>query len=277
MTAYSQNGWSANDRSLIASYQLPGGRVALRKGDASVVLLWCANRWHETVEPLRWPGVWGYAERPIRGSSTDLSNHASGTAIDINAPAHPLGTDPRRNFAPHQIAAVRAIVEFCEGTVRWGGAYSQRKDGMHLELVAGAAQVREVADKIRDHQDRPSVVAPAKAVPLPTPKGICMLIKSQPDKSKPVYVAALLSGPMFVGLGPTETPSDEQARAAGIPVMWVEYGTWQDLDRRSHNLCDRPTPVREVNPVPAPRVGASGAEQKTAVAAVSPNPSSPSA
>lgn len=240
MTARSANGWSANDRSMIASYQLPGGKVALRKGDVSVVLLWCANRWHETVEPLRWPGIWGYAERPIRGSSDVLSNHASGTAIDLNAPQHPLGTDPRENFSTLELRAIRAIVGFCEGTVRWGGDYQGRKDGMHLEIVAGAAAVKRIADKIRNHQIRPLVVAQAKAAPaaqpLPVPREDPMLIKSQPDKTQPQYVAALLSGFNFVGLGRTETPTDEQAKEMGLPVLWVEYSTYQEFDRRSHVL-----------------------------------------
>lgn len=257
-TYRSQNGWSANDRSMIASYSLPGGRVALRKGDVSVVLLWCAHRWHETVEPLVWPGVWGYAERAIRGSSTTLSNHASGTAIDINAPQHPLGTDPRANFSTLELRAVRAILEYCEGVVRWGGDYSGRKDGMHLEIVGNGAAVRRIADKIRN-RNAPAPVVPAKTPSLPVPKDRSMIIKTQPDKTKPGTLAALLSGPMFVGLGPTETPSDEQARAAGIPVMWVEFGTWQDLDRRSHALCDRPMPVQWNGPAPS-----------------SPNPPSPS-
>jgi hypothetical protein len=99
MTVYSQNMYTANDRSVIASYSLPGGKVALRAGDVSVVLLWCANQWHQTVEPLEWPGIWGYAERTIRGSATTLSNHASGTAIDLNAPKHPLGVAASSNFS----------------------------------------------------------------------------------------------------------------------------------------------------------------------------------
>lgn len=148
MAATSQNGWSANDRSCIASYQLPGGRVALRKGDVSVVLLWVAQRFHETVEPLVWPGTWGYAERPIRGSSSTLSNHASGTALDLNAPAHPLGRSG--TFRPDQVRAIRSILDFCEGVVRWGGDYSGRKDEMHFEINAGSAAVRRVADKIRN-------------------------------------------------------------------------------------------------------------------------------
>lgn len=143
----SANGWKANDRSVIASYQLPGGKIALRAGDVSVVMLWCANRWHQTVEPLVWPGNWGYAERAVRGSSTTFSNHASGTAIDLNAPKHPLGK--RGTFTPAQVRAVRDILAFCEGTVRWGEDYKSRADGMHLEINAGAAAVKRIADKIR--------------------------------------------------------------------------------------------------------------------------------
>lgn len=134
---------------MIASYSLPGGKVALRKGDASVVLLWAATQWHQHVEPLRWPGVWGYASRNVRGSATDLSNHASGTAIDLNAPAHPLGTAPSDNFSPAQIAAIRAIVAQSRGVLRWGGDYTGRKDGMHLELNAGGAAVAAFADELR--------------------------------------------------------------------------------------------------------------------------------
>lgn len=149
MPLRSQNGWSANDPSVIARYSLPGGQVALRKGDVSVVLLWCANRWHETVEPLAWPGVWGYAERLVRGSTSTLSNHASGTAIDVNAPAHPLGLPTHLTFTPSQILAVRAILRHCEDVVRWGGDYRSRPDSMHLEINDGAAAVARVADKIR--------------------------------------------------------------------------------------------------------------------------------
>lgn len=264
MAAYrSQNGWSANDRSMIASYALPGGRVALRKGDVSVVLLWCAHRWHETVEPLVWPGVWGYAERAIRGSSTTLSNHASGTAIDINAPQHPLGTDPRANFSTLELRAVRAILEYCEGVVRWGGDYSGRKDGMHLEVVGNGAAVKRIADKIRN-RNAPAAVVPAKTPPPPRSREDGpVFIKTQPDKTKPGILTALLSGPMFVALGQSETPTDEQLARMGVPVLWVEHGTWQEFDRRSHALCDRPMPVSWNGPAPTP-------------AASTPNPPSPS-
>ena len=284
MILRSSNGWSANDRGIIASYQLPGGRVALRKGDVSVVLLWCANRWHETVEPLVWPGVWGYAERLIRGSSTMISNHASGTAIDINAPAHPLGTDPHESFSTLEIRAIRAILEHCDGVVRWGGDYIGRRDPMHLEINASSAAVRRVADKIRAPKIKNYPAAPLPVRSPTTREDDCVLIKSQPDKTKPVYVSALLSGPMFVGLGPTETPSDDQAHEAGIAVLWVEYATYQELDRRSHALCDNPRPVVTQSPVvravtaQTPVLATTTANRRVDVVTnVSPDPTTPGA
>jgi hypothetical protein len=246
MLLRSQNGYSANDRSVIASYQLPGGKVALRKGDVSVVLLWVANRFHETVEPLRWPGVWGYAERTIRGSSTTLSNHASGSALDLNAPGHPLGQ--ANTFPTLDVRAIRAILGYCEGSIRWGGDYAGRKDEMHFEVIGSAADLKRVADKIRAQQNPAPIVVPAKTLPAPPSREDAMLIRSQPDKSRPEYVAALLTGFNFVALGRTETPTDEQAQRAGIPVVWVDYGTYQEFDRRSHvMLGDQPKPANVPN------------------------------
>ena len=144
--AVSQNGYRANDRSLIASYSIPGGKVSLRKGDVATVLVYFANRFHSEVEPLKWPGNWGYAERKIRGGSS-LSNHASGTAIDLNAPAHYLGA--RGTFSAKQVRAIRRILNDCGGVVRWGGDYRGRKDEMHFEINAGTAAVARVAKAIR--------------------------------------------------------------------------------------------------------------------------------
>lgn len=145
--AVSQNGWKANDRSLIKSYSLPGGgKIAVRKGDVATILVYVAKRFDSEVEPLKWPGNWGYAERPIRGSRT-TSNHASGTAIDLNAPRHPLGK--RGTFSKKQVRAIKRILADCGGVIRWGGNYVSRADEMHFEINAGSAAVRRVAQAIR--------------------------------------------------------------------------------------------------------------------------------
>lgn len=145
----SQNGYSANDRSVIVAYPVPGGSLALRRGPAGELLAEAVRRWHAEVEPLLWPGCWGYAERTIRGDSTTLSNHASGTAADCSAPRHPLGADPAASFGPPQIAAIRRIVADGGGCLRWGGDYTGRKDGMHLEVVNSEAACAAVLARWR--------------------------------------------------------------------------------------------------------------------------------
>jgi hypothetical protein len=151
--AFSQNGWKAAKPPEIKldTDAVPGTGVHLpngvRRGDVATVLHYVAERFHHTVEPLHAGHCWGYAYRPVRGAKA-LSNHSSGTAIDLNAPAHPLGA--HGTFGAPKIAAIRKILHFCDGTVRWGGDYEGRKDEMHFEIVANAAKVAEVAKKIKN-------------------------------------------------------------------------------------------------------------------------------
>lgn len=71
-----------------------------------------------------------------------------------------------------------------------------------------------------------------------------MYIKCQP-KGETVPRVAIWNGPIFMGLGTTgEIQSAEVAIAAGATLQWVELGTWNALDRISHQLCDpHPTTV----------------------------------
>lgn len=150
-TLTSQNGWSANDRSVIASYTVPGStrQLALRRGDCSVVLLDILGWIHANVVRVDTGQLddWGYAERTIRGSSTELSNHASGTAADLDALRHPLGV--RGTWTTAQYAAIRGRLKFYEGVVRWGADYTGRVDEMHFEINAGPAEVARIANKVR--------------------------------------------------------------------------------------------------------------------------------
>lgn len=153
MVQRSQNGYRANDRSLIGSISVPGGHLAVRRGDVATVMRWVATVYNNKVQKLIWPGCWGYAERTIRGSSTTLSNHASGTAIDLNAPLHPIGTAPSSNYNGQQIHTIRHdIVAPSNGVIRWGGDYHGRKDGMHFEINASPSRVAAFAAKIRGGQ-----------------------------------------------------------------------------------------------------------------------------
>lgn len=169
----SQNGWSANDRSVIATFTVPGTtrKLALRAGDVSVVLLDVAAWIHKNIRPIDVGTLddWGYAERVIRGSTTTLSNHASGTAEDLDALLHPLGV--RGTWTAAETAKIRARLALYDGVVRWGEDYTGRPDGMHFEINKGAAAVKVVADKIRVGKLGP-VTPPAPVPPASKTKDL---------------------------------------------------------------------------------------------------------
>lgn len=147
--AKSQNGWSAGDTSVldrgfaVQGVTFPGG---VRRGDVSTVLGYVAAQFHARVEPLVAGWCWGYNYRPVTGGGS-LSNHASGTAIDVNAPRHPYGK--RDTFTPAQRGVIRQILAEVGGVVRWGGDYTGNRDDMHFEINAGAVAVAAVAVRLR--------------------------------------------------------------------------------------------------------------------------------
>jgi hypothetical protein len=154
--ATSQNGWpAAPDRAAIgvtnsfavAGVTFPGG---VKAGDVSVVLGYVADQFHRRVEALVPGWCWGWNYRDVRGS-TGLSNHASGTAIDVNAPNHPLGSVG--TFSTAQRAEIHKILGEVGGVVRWGGDYTGRKDEMHFEINASAASVAAVARTLTQEDD----------------------------------------------------------------------------------------------------------------------------
>jgi hypothetical protein len=73
-----------------------------------------------------------FAPRLVRGSRAIVSNHAWGTAFDINYPWNRLGTVPAR---PGETGSVRELVPIAhEHGFYWGGHFS-RCDGMHFEVA----------------------------------------------------------------------------------------------------------------------------------------------
>src|SRR5688500_1651521 len=156
----SQTGYSANDRSVTAQYTVPGPnlKIAPRKGGASGIPLAYPRRYNVEAEPLtpHPPAPWGYAERTIRGSATVLSKHASGTAVDQRAVAHPLGA--KNTFTPEKKSALLKLLGWFEGAIRWGGSYSGRVDEMHAELDGPPSLIARIANKVRG--STPTAVAP---------------------------------------------------------------------------------------------------------------------
>lgn len=171
--ARSQNGWTVFDSPPTATTPYITGRV--RPGDVDVIFTYLGKRFDTEVERIRKDWSWGWAKRNVRGSTSTISNHASATAQDFNAPAHVLGK--RGTFSSKQAERIRAILRDLEGVIRWGGDFRNRADEMHFEIIANAAAVKRVADKIRNGTlTRPA--APAWK-PNPTVKSDLDIIQQQ--------------------------------------------------------------------------------------------------
>lgn len=147
----SQNGWEAHaDRDeigveplVVLGVSFPGG---VRAGAVATILGYVAEQMHRRVEPMVVGWCWGYAYREIVGS-TIYSNHASGTAIDYNAPNH--GRGARGTFTAAQVREIRKILAEVGNVVRWGGDYSGSSvDEMHFEINAGGKAVQAAADRL---------------------------------------------------------------------------------------------------------------------------------
>jgi peptidoglycan hydrolase-like protein with peptidoglycan-binding domain len=74
-----------------------------------------------------------YVPRFIRGSTTTLSNHAYGSAFDINVDWNGLGRTPA---AVGALGCVRELVPLAhQYGFYWGGHFRSRPDGMHFEIA----------------------------------------------------------------------------------------------------------------------------------------------
>lgn len=104
-----------------------------KKGAEQLLGLW--NEWQKlglSPKVLSYAGA--YNPRFVRGKAHEqvLSNHAFGTAFDINAGQNPLGAQPAiagRSGCVYELVPIAHQFGFY-----WGGHFS-RRDGMHFELA----------------------------------------------------------------------------------------------------------------------------------------------
>ena len=145
----SPNGWPASeDRKAlgIESFTVPGTKIKFACAKAVAPLLVnFAKEFNELVEPIDQGQLddWGYAFRMTRGSDRVLSNHSSGTAIDLNAIKHPLGKS--NTFNKDQRNIINLLIT--KYGLAWGGNYKKRKDDMHFEI---ALNQNQVTNKIKE-------------------------------------------------------------------------------------------------------------------------------
>jgi hypothetical protein len=169
------------------------------------VLGYVLGQLHARVEPVHPGWCWGYEYRANVNNPRVLSCHASATAGDYNAPAHPNGASG--TFSPAQVVGIRAILREVDGSIHWGGDFSGRKDEMHFEVGVGAAALAVVAARLGGGAPTPPVTPHQEEVEA-------MLMQRQSDK-----IGMLLTGGKAVWV---KYGADYLAmKAGGVPASVV--------------------------------------------------------
>lgn len=141
----SYNGWPGNsDPNAIGvvdfgdpqGFPFPGG---VKGGDVFTVLGYVATQLHNRVEPCVSGWCWGFSWKQNANNPSQLSCHASGTAIDWNAPDHPNGSSG--TFTNAQVGTIYAILDEVQGGISWLSGY----DEMHFEVCVDAATIANIA------------------------------------------------------------------------------------------------------------------------------------
>jgi hypothetical protein len=150
MKLTSYNGWTASDKPEsihIKSYAIPGTTLKIRCAEAVAPLIvgFC-KEFNELIEPLDGGQLddWGYAFRSVRNVPDKLSNHASGTAVDLNSRVHVLGKVG--TFPAEKVPMIRALAR--KYGLFWGGDYQKRADEMHFEINVSPKKVLELINAL---------------------------------------------------------------------------------------------------------------------------------
>lgn len=168
------NGFSALDSLPSGRFVAPNGKtVYVRDDDVAVIFEHVARFWHEKIEPLpkatynEWPNerkgyivIHGWRPKGTTVGVGDVSNHRSGTAIDILGDRHPYKSAPGRDgFTAAQRARLRKMAadpilarRDGKSIIRLGIDFAPAYyDPMHVEIAPGTkpADLRLVADRLR--------------------------------------------------------------------------------------------------------------------------------
>jgi len=145
----SYNGWPASKDQAeigIKAYKVEGTSLKLRCAEkVAPLLINFAKEFNELIEPLEGGALddWGYCYRDVRNVPGKLSNHSSGTAIDLNASKHPLKSI--NTFEVAKVPMLKALAK--KYGLTWGGEWT-RPDPMHFEISIGPAKVAELITKL---------------------------------------------------------------------------------------------------------------------------------
>ncbi len=144
---YSQNGYTVlDDYDSCGLYYADTVKFYLRPDDCGWLLNHFATRFDKKVENLNPTDCHGFSRRTISGTN-EWSNHASGTAVDLNATQHKHGVEG--TFTNSEESNLRELLKNYDGVLKWGGDYRSLVDEMHVEIDKPYDFVKLVAGRLR--------------------------------------------------------------------------------------------------------------------------------
>lgn len=165
--AFSLNGWQVPPP-VKRTYKVPGANRRLTlDATAGPILTAVAADYHKTVRPID-VGVTdegGFNDRDANGAPGRKSNHASGTAVDLNWSKEGAGWSAEaRTFwasAKAKLAIARIKLRYRK-VVQWGGDWHGGVPGgawdpMHFEIKPGVSRAAADAERKRLKIDRAGV------------------------------------------------------------------------------------------------------------------------
>lgn len=143
-----ENGWPSCGPDMLDRSSVPGVDIVipLQRGQPNTILKAAAADIHLFVESLQNSrggtdeGGW----TPTNSVAT--SNHLGGTAMDLNWDDHPFRV--RGTFSDDQVATIRELLDYYEGTLFWAGDWDDPVDEMHWQMGYGTYQNPNTQDFI---------------------------------------------------------------------------------------------------------------------------------
>ena len=156
MTAqkFSQNGWPVGlftDLD-VHNYLIDGANQHFKMcAGAAPVLAAFLKEFNVLIQPINAAGTvfddWGANQMEIIPGTQDYSNHASGTAVDVNATKH-VWKAATSGYTPMQETMIDGLTR--KYGIRWGWRYIHGfKDPMHFEIIETPAQVKARIAKMK--------------------------------------------------------------------------------------------------------------------------------
>ncbi|AXH48786.1 lysin A [Mycobacterium phage Steamy] len=179
--AKSENGWAPGwiGGGSLNWVDIPGAlgvSMQFMKGWPTAILRAFAADYNAYVEPLYDADCASYTS----SNSVWTSNHKNGTGMDMRWNSHPFRK--RGTFTAAQMAVIRELLAFYEGTVFWAGDWTEPVDEMHWQMGYGSYNNPKTGDFIL-RKIRPDGFSTFRRGDTPTPAA-----------ADPVWVLAKATG-----------------------------------------------------------------------------------